>query len=150
VPVLSADELRALFATCKGKTFLERRDFAMLVFLADTGVRVGELVAPEIDDVDFKTGTANVTGKFRLARTVAFGPKAGKALLTYLRVRASHRLARLVQPRLDAGSSGGAAVGFADSWPRSVFQISLSPSLVPTESLPDEPGWLSGQSLERQ
>jgi site-specific recombinase XerD len=104
VPVLSADELRALFATCKGKTFLERRDFAMLVFLADTGVRVGELVALEINDVDFKSGTAQVMGKFRRARVVAFGPKAGKALLAYLRVRASHRLAD--DPRLWLGQRG--------------------------------------------
>lgn len=52
VPVLSDDQLRDLFATCKGKTFLERRDFAMLAFLADTGVRVGELVALDVDDVD--------------------------------------------------------------------------------------------------
>jgi site-specific recombinase XerD len=104
VPVLSADELRALFATCTGKTFLDRRDFAMLVFLADTGVRVGELVALEVDDVDFKTGTANVMGKFRRARVVAFGPKAGKALLAYLRVRAPHRLAD--SPRLWIGQRG--------------------------------------------
>jgi site-specific recombinase XerD len=104
VPVLSADELRALFATCRGKSFLDRRDFAMLVFLADTGVRVGELVALEVDDVDFKTGTAQVMGKFRRARVVAFGPKAGKALLAYLRVRASHRLAD--SPRFWLGQRG--------------------------------------------
>jgi site-specific recombinase XerD len=104
VPVLSPDELRALFATCKGKTFLERRDFAMLVFLSDTGVRVGELVALEVEDVDFKTGTANVMGKFRRARVVAFGPKAGKALLAYLRARAQHRLAE--EPRLWIGQRG--------------------------------------------
>jgi site-specific recombinase XerD len=104
VPVLSAEELRALFATCRGKSFLDRRDFAMLVFLADTGVRVGELVALEMDDLDFKTGTANVMGKFRRARTVAFGPKAGKALLAYLRVRAQHRLAE--EPRLWIGQRG--------------------------------------------
>jgi integrase len=74
------------------------------VFLADTGVRVGELVALEVEDVDFKTGTANVMGKFRRARTVAFGPKAGKALLAFLRVRASHRLAD--EPRLWIGQRG--------------------------------------------
>jgi site-specific recombinase XerD len=93
VPVLSDDQLRALFGAVKGKTFLERRDFAMLAFLADTGVRVGELVALTVDHVDFKTSTAAVVGKFGRRRVVAFGPKAGKALLAYLRVRAQHRLA---------------------------------------------------------
>jgi site-specific recombinase XerD len=104
VPVLSTDQLRALFATCKGKTFLDRRDFAMLAFLADTGVRVGELVALEVDDVDFKTGTARVTGKFRRARVIAFDAKAGKALLAYLRTRSQHRLAD--NPRLWLGQRG--------------------------------------------
>jgi site-specific recombinase XerD len=104
VPVLSADELRALFATCRGKSFLDRRDFALLVFLADTGVRVGELVALELDNVDFKTGTAQVMGKFRRARVVAFGPKAGKALLAYLRARAAHKDDE--SPRLWLGQRG--------------------------------------------
>jgi site-specific recombinase XerD len=104
VPVLSSDELRALFATCKGRDFFDRRDFAMLVFLADTGVRVGELVALEVDDVDFKTSTAAVVGKFGRRRVVAFGPKAGKALLAYLRVRSRHKDAE--SPRLWVGQRG--------------------------------------------
>src|SRR5262249_26289295 len=78
VHALTDDELRALFATCKGTTFADRRDFAMLAFLADTGVRVGELVALEVEDLDFKTSTAPVVGKFGRRRVVAFGPKAGK------------------------------------------------------------------------
>jgi site-specific recombinase XerD len=104
VPVLSDDELRALFGTCKGKSFFDRRDFAMLVFLADTGVRVGELVDLNVDNVDFKTSTAAVVGKFGRRRVVAFGPKAGKALLAYLRVRAQHKGAD--SPRLWVGQRG--------------------------------------------
>jgi site-specific recombinase XerD len=104
VPVLSRDELRALFATCRGKSFLDRRDFAMLVFLADTGVRVGELVALEVEDLDFKTGTADVVGKFGRHRVIAFGPKAGKAVLAYLRARSQHRLAG--EARLWLGQRG--------------------------------------------
>src|SRR5262249_33095555 len=91
VHALTDDELRALFATCKGTTFADRRDFAMLAFLADTGVRVGELVALEVEDLDFKTSTAPVVGKFGRRRVVAFGPKAGKAVLAYLRARAGHK-----------------------------------------------------------
>jgi site-specific recombinase XerD len=104
VPVLTDDQLRALFATCKGKDSRQRRDFALLVFLADTGVRVGELVALELDDLDFKTGTAQVMGKFRRARVVAFGPKAGKAVLAYLRIRGGHKDAE--SPRLWLGQRG--------------------------------------------
>ncbi|MEX1146329.1 MAG: tyrosine-type recombinase/integrase [Acidimicrobiia bacterium] len=106
VPVLSTDDLRRLFATTRKDTsFLGRRDFAMLAFLADTGVRVGELVALEVEDLDFgKAGTAHVVGKFRRERTVAFGPKVGKALLAYLRERSRHRLAE--DARLWIGQRG--------------------------------------------
>lgn len=106
VPVLSPDELRALFATTKKDTsFLGRRDLAMLAFLADTGVRVGELVALEIEDLDFgKIGTAKVVGKFRRERMVAFSPRVGKVVLAYLRERAKHRLAD--EPRVWIGQRG--------------------------------------------
>jgi site-specific recombinase XerD len=105
VEVLSDEELRALFdAARRGGSFRDRRDFAMLVFLADTGVRVGELVGLHVDDLKFANGTVEVTGKFGRRRVVAFGPKAGKALLTYRRLRAGHRLAD--EPRLWLGQRG--------------------------------------------
>jgi site-specific recombinase XerD len=104
VPVLSDDELRALFAACRGKSFRDRRDFAMLAFLADTGVRVGELVAMEVEDLDFRSGTVEVRGKFGRRRVIAFTPKAGKALLAYLRVRAQHKDAE--SPRVWIGQRG--------------------------------------------
>lgn len=106
VEVLTDDELRALFDTARrGRSFLDRRDFAILAFLADTGVRVGELVGLRDDDLDFTKGTAAVTGKFGRHRVVAFGPKAGKALLAYRRLRAEHRLAA-DEPRLWLGQRG--------------------------------------------
>jgi site-specific recombinase XerD len=104
VQVLTPGQLRALFDTCRGKDFLDRRDLAMLAFFADTGCRVGELVGLEVSDVDFDSSTANVLGKGSRRRVVAFGPKTGKALLTYLRVRSQHRYADL--PDLWIGMRG--------------------------------------------
>jgi site-specific recombinase XerD len=104
-PVLSPDELRALFDTCRrGKRFFDKRDFAMLAFLGDTGIRVGELVGLESEDLDFTHGTATVVGKFNRTRTVAFSPKVGKAVLAYLRLRATHRCAD--DPRVWIGQRG--------------------------------------------
>ena len=104
VAVLTPAQLRALFDTCRGRDFKDRRDLALLAFLADTGCRVGELVGLEVTDVDFDTSTADVLGKGRRRRTVAFGPKTGKALLAYLRARAQHRCADL--PQLWIGMRG--------------------------------------------
>jgi integrase/recombinase XerC len=93
-PVLSSDQLRDLFATCKGrKDFRSRRDLAILAFLADTGVRVGELVGMTVDGLDFDGGTVMVLGKGERRRIVAFSDRVGKVLLTYLRLRSAHRLA---------------------------------------------------------
>ena len=50
----------------------------MLAFLADTGVHVGELVGLEVDDLDFKTSTAPVTGKFGRNRRVRSAPRPGR------------------------------------------------------------------------
>jgi site-specific recombinase XerD len=91
--VLTMNEIRALFAETKGTDFKDRRDLAMLAFLFDTGCRVGELCGLRVEDLDFDTSTAEVLGKGRRRRVVAFGPKTGKALLAYLRARASHRCA---------------------------------------------------------
>jgi site-specific recombinase XerD len=45
VPVLGADALRRLFATCDGRSFEDRRDTALLTFLLDTGARRSELMS---------------------------------------------------------------------------------------------------------
>jgi site-specific recombinase XerD len=94
VPVLTSDQLRDLFATCRGhRDFRSRRDLAILAFLADTGVRVGELVGMTTEQLDFDGGTVMVLGKGERRRIVAFSPRVGKVLLAYLRVRSAHRLA---------------------------------------------------------
>ena len=102
--VLTANQLRALFASARGADFKDRRDLAMLTFLADTGCRVGELCGLKVENLDFETSTAEVLGKGRRRRVIAFGPKTGKLLLTYLRARSTHRLA--AEPHLWIGMRG--------------------------------------------
>jgi integrase len=43
--------MRNMLDTCRGKDFDDRRDLALLMFLADTGVRRGELVNLDLEDV---------------------------------------------------------------------------------------------------
>lgn len=90
-PVLTSAQLRAIFTTTRAdRSFFGVRDYAMLLVLADTGMRVGELVGMHLDDIDFDAGSIEVLGKGRRRRRVAFQPKAGKAMLAYLRARAKH------------------------------------------------------------
>jgi integrase/recombinase XerC len=63
---------------------LARRDVAMLELLYATGIRVGELVGLDIDDVDDSRRTLRVFGKGSKERTVPYGVPAERALHAWL------------------------------------------------------------------
>jgi len=48
---LTDDQLKALLKTCKGKTFRDRRDEAIIRLMAETGLRASEVVDLQITDV---------------------------------------------------------------------------------------------------
>ena len=56
------------------------RDAAMLELLYATAIRVGELVALDVDDVDRERNLVRVFGKGRKERSVPFGHPAARAL----------------------------------------------------------------------
>jgi site-specific recombinase XerD len=100
------DELRALLATCRGSGFLDLRDEAVIRLLIDTGVRVGELVGINVDDLDLARQEVRVSGKTG-TRLAPIGAKTSLALRKYLRARArrdhaQHRaLFQAIRPRPD-------------------------------------------------
>lgn len=104
VPVFSDDELTKLLNACKGSTFENRRDTALIRFLLDTGCRVGEVISMTVEGVDFDQDVALVMGKGRRGRAVPFGPKTGEALRRYVRLRSRHPKAAL--PAFWLGSKG--------------------------------------------
>nr|WP_281386358.1 site-specific integrase [Jiangella mangrovi] len=74
------DELTALLATCKGNTFYNRRDEAVIRLFLDTGMRAGELLGLELDDVDREQSMAFVTGKGGRGRACRYGVKTAEVL----------------------------------------------------------------------
>lgn len=95
VPVLTSTELKALVAACEGKTFDDKRDMALIRLFLDTGIRLGEMAALKVSDVDLDLEVAVVLGKGRRLRTVPFGRKTTTALDRYLRERRRHKDAHL-------------------------------------------------------
>lgn len=93
VPRLTEDEIRALIATCGRKTFVDRRDEAILRFMLETPSRAGEIIAMNLPDVDLRRGIAKLRGKGDKERTVPFGPTTARAIDRYIRSRATHKLA---------------------------------------------------------
>jgi len=61
------------------------RDVAMLELLYATGIRVGELVGLDVDDLDADRSVVRVFGKGRKERTVPYGRPAARALQFWLR-----------------------------------------------------------------
>ncbi|MFD0772640.1 tyrosine-type recombinase/integrase [Streptomonospora algeriensis] len=95
VPVLTEDEMGALFATVTGKDFRSRRDLAIMLMLRDTGIRLQELAGLQLEDVAVLEREATVTGKGRRTRTVKYSYEAARALDKYLRVRAKQPNAQM-------------------------------------------------------
>jgi site-specific recombinase XerD len=88
-PVLREPELRAILAGCeRDKTWLGRRDEAILRVFMDTGARRAEVLGLRLEDVDLDRGVLSVTGKGSRTRLVAVGDATIKALDRYMRLRA--------------------------------------------------------------
>lgn len=83
-PFTDEEMARILHAAANGRHGL--RDYALVMFLADTGARNSEVCALTVADVDLSARTALIRcGKGGKARTVAFGRETAQAIFKYLR-----------------------------------------------------------------
>ncbi len=93
---LSEHQVREIFETSarlslesitEAKRVQWLRNHTILVVLAYTGLRVSELCAMNVEDVDFREGTIRVQGKGDKQRLVVFESQTRQALQAYLPVR---------------------------------------------------------------
>lgn len=87
--VLKQDEINVLLddpplATAGDDPAIRARDTAVLEMLYGSGLRVGELCALEVDDLDLGRGRATVWGKGAKQRVVPIGEPAVEALHTWI------------------------------------------------------------------
>lgn len=84
---VEASDLQKMLAVCR-HSFLGARDSAMLMVLADTGLRASELLSLNREDVNvFDGGLLVRQGKGRKPRQVYLGERGRKALRAYMRKR---------------------------------------------------------------
>ncbi|NVM20500.1 MAG: tyrosine recombinase XerC [Desulfobacterales bacterium] len=81
---LPVDDMFRLLDGLKGDSILALRNRAILETLYSTGLRVGELVGMDVQDVDFDRGLARVLGKGNKERVVPVGKKALSCTRIYL------------------------------------------------------------------
>ncbi|GAA1620905.1 tyrosine recombinase XerC [Kribbella alba] len=83
------------------------RDLAIMELLYATGIRVGELCALDIDEVDPSRRVVRVFGKGRKERSVPYGVPAAAALDTWLQVARPELVQPGSGPALFLGARGG-------------------------------------------
>ena len=82
---MSAAEVDRLFATIrKHRSPLARRDELMFRLMIGTGIRVGSLIALNIEDLDLKSGTTRIRAKGGVEQTVYLNARLRRELAHYV------------------------------------------------------------------
>ncbi len=84
---LEVEQIEKLLSNPDTTTLLGARDRAMLEVLYSTGMRVSELIALDIADVDLSTNMVRVAGKGKKRRVIPLGPGAVQTILHFLDLR---------------------------------------------------------------
>lgn len=104
---LTDEQMKALLAACAGRSFIDRRDEALLRLMLETTARAGEALALETADIDLTRGVALIRrGKGGKGRFVPFGSQTGRSLDRYARMRRAHPLADTPPFFLGGGGQG--------------------------------------------
>jgi integrase/recombinase XerD len=111
---LSPDEVERVLTATAQSTLSAHRDSAILLLLARLGLRAGEIVSLELDDIRWRAGEIVVRGKGRMVDHLPLLSDVGEALALYLRedrgISTSRRIfLRIWAPRI--ALTGPAAVG---------------------------------------
>lgn len=81
---LQPHQVRRVLNQCDRRTAQGRRDYAILLLLAQLGLRACEIVALTLDDIHWETGEITLRGKGGRLAQLPLPPDVGKALATYL------------------------------------------------------------------
>lgn len=109
---LEPGQVRALLASCDRHTAAGRRDLAILMLLARTGLRAGEVAGLGLDDINWRRGEITIRGKRNRLDALPLPADVGEAIASYLREgRPATALDRRVFTRIRAPHQGLTPVG---------------------------------------
>jgi site-specific recombinase XerD len=113
VPFFTSVELSRLEKACRGSTFAQRRDAAIVSVFRATGIRLAELAGIRYDpddpcrsDVDLDRREIHVRGKGGKDRIVRIDHEAARRVDRYLRVRVRHEQSYRLGLWLGSGGRG--------------------------------------------
>lgn len=112
---IAPDQVRQLLTSIDRHTAVGRRDYAILLLLARLGLRSGEVVSLELEDIDWNGGKLTVRGKGGRRSEMPLPADVGRAIAVYLRHgRRPHSTSRRVFLRTRApigGFHGACGIG---------------------------------------
>lgn len=82
---ITSEEVGRVIGACDRRTPTGRRDYAILLLLARLGLRAGEVVSLQLDDLDWRAGEIIVRGKGSFHDHMPLPCDVGEALTSYLR-----------------------------------------------------------------
>src|SRR5215470_4552078 len=82
---LTRREVERLLKACDRRTAVGRRDYAILLLLARLGLRAGEVVRLQLEDIDWRAGSITVQGKGGRRSVLPLPADVGSAIAAYLR-----------------------------------------------------------------
>ncbi|HZN70265.1 MAG TPA: site-specific integrase [Micromonosporaceae bacterium] len=88
---VDAKQVTQLLGSCDRRTSAGRRDFAVLTLLARLGLRIGEVAALRVGDVDWRAGEITIRGKADRHERLPLPHDVGEALAGYLLRGRPHR-----------------------------------------------------------
>ena len=103
---LKPEEVEQIIGTCDPGIPAGRRNRAILLLLARLGLRAGEVIALELEDIDWRAGVLTVRGKGRFHDRLPLPADVGEAVAAYLRQDRPHCATRRVFIRSRAPHRG--------------------------------------------
>lgn len=104
----SDQQIEDLLFMCSQNRLIDYRNRAMILTMLDTGLRVGELINMNCEDVDFQSGIVRVMGKGAKERMVRLGDNARRAVYEYYRKRNSRQVGLWLSTGSDGNFTNGA------------------------------------------
>ena len=99
---ITPDQVHRVLTHIDRSTAVGRRDYAIILLLARLGLRAGEVVSLELEDIDWKAGCFNVRGKRGCRTQLPLPQDVGDAMVAYLRHGRPHSPSRRVFMRAKA------------------------------------------------
>ncbi|HKM98896.1 MAG TPA: tyrosine-type recombinase/integrase [Candidatus Binataceae bacterium] len=82
---LKSEAIQRLIESARTDDTVGRRNYAMLLLMARLGLRAPEVIAMQLDDIDWRVGEILIRGKGKLHDRMPLPADVGKAIVDYIR-----------------------------------------------------------------